>query len=214
MRLPEKKRPGKPVLASDWNLLLDALEARTPRPSPGMELVLSSGGFMYRVRPRAESASGYQCVPLAILSSRPAYIPEDPAPPAEEAKRYYLEWGTINNVVADNWDSHFELSATTYFFAHITLAAGDELKVASWEILTGPAWDSHTSGDWLVGQPRPASMVILLGQVFVATDGKHLIIPNGGGSIQVTEHVTTILPGGSGGEVRIGKQLSYQRLAY
>jgi hypothetical protein len=49
MRLPPKKRPGNPILAKDWNLLIDALEARTPRPSHGMELVFSSGGFSYRV---------------------------------------------------------------------------------------------------------------------------------------------------------------------
>ena len=53
MRLPEKKRPGNPVLASDWNLLLEAIAARTPRPSPGLELVHSSGGFIYRLRPVA-----------------------------------------------------------------------------------------------------------------------------------------------------------------
>ena len=53
MRLPDKKRPGNPVLASDWNLLLDAIAARTPRPSPGLELVQSSGGFAYRMRPAA-----------------------------------------------------------------------------------------------------------------------------------------------------------------
>lgn len=55
MRLPSKKRPGNPILAKDWNLLIDALEARTPRPSAGLELVFTSGGFAYRVR---RSAAG------------------------------------------------------------------------------------------------------------------------------------------------------------
>ena len=50
MKLPPKKRPGNPVLASDWNTLVDALAARTPRPSAGMEIVSTSGGFSYRVR--------------------------------------------------------------------------------------------------------------------------------------------------------------------
>lgn len=214
MRLPEKKRPGNPVLASDWNLLLDAIAARTPRPSPGMELVLSSGGFIYRVRPRAGTGAAAQCVPLAILPSRPPYIAAPQTPPAEGVKRYYIEWGTVNDVVADNWDDHFDVSATTYFFADISLAASDELKVASWEIVTGTSWDSHETPDWPVGDPRPASMVILLGQVFVDEDGKHFISSNGGGSIQITEHVASIVAGGSGGEVRIGKQLSYHRLTY
>ena len=58
MRLPDKKRPGNPVLASDWNLLLDAIAARTPRPSPGLELVQASGGFAYRMRRVAAGDSG------------------------------------------------------------------------------------------------------------------------------------------------------------
>lgn len=214
MRLPAKKRPGNPVLAKDWNLLIDALEARTPRPGPGTEIVHSSGGFTFRVRPRAGAAATVHCVPLAILSSRPPYIAAPEAPPAEGIKRYYIEWGTVNDVVADNWDEHFNISSTTYFFADISLATGDQLKVASWEIVTGSSWDTHQTPDWPVGAPRPDSMVILLGQVFVDEDGKHSISPNGGGSIQVTEHVASILPGGSGGEVRIGKQLSYNRLTY
>jgi hypothetical protein len=53
MRLPPKKRPGNPILASDWNALIEALEARTPRPSAGLELIWVSGGFAYRVRQMA-----------------------------------------------------------------------------------------------------------------------------------------------------------------
>jgi hypothetical protein len=47
MRLPEKKKPGDPVMAADWNLLLEAIAARTPRPGTGLELIASSGGFAY-----------------------------------------------------------------------------------------------------------------------------------------------------------------------
>ena len=61
MKLPPKKRPGNPVLASDWNTLVDALAARTPRPSAGLEIVSTSGGFSYRVR---QTAGGTGAVPL------------------------------------------------------------------------------------------------------------------------------------------------------
>jgi hypothetical protein len=47
MRLPQKKNPGDPVLAADWNMLLDAIAARTPRRGSGLELIASSGGFAY-----------------------------------------------------------------------------------------------------------------------------------------------------------------------
>ena len=63
MRLPPKKRPGNPILASDWNTLIEALEARTPRPSAGLELISVSGGFAYRVRKSSasESSVGTPC---------------------------------------------------------------------------------------------------------------------------------------------------------
>ncbi len=214
MRLPNHKRPGDPVLARDWNLLLDAIAARTPRPGPGMELVFGSGGFVYRVRPRAGGSAVAECVPLAILSGRPPYIPAPAGAPAEGSKRYFIEWGTVNDVVATNWDAHFDLSTTTYFFAKITLTTGDVLKVSSWEIETGPNYDSHTTPDWAIGDPRPNSMVVLLGSVFVDGDGRHAVSQNGGGSIRVSEHVTSIQSGSTAGEVRIGKELSYHRLTY
>lgn len=56
MNLPPKKSPGNPILASDWNLMVDALAARTPRPSASLEIVSTSGGFSYRSRQLAASA--------------------------------------------------------------------------------------------------------------------------------------------------------------
>lgn len=214
MRLPSHKRPGNPVLARDWNLLLDAIAARTPRPSPGMELVFSSNGFVYRSRPRAGGSSTTQCVPLKILGGRPAYISAPTEPPAGANKRYYIEWGTVNDVVASNWDDHFDVASTTYFFAKITLTTGDSLKVSSWEIVTGSTYDAHETPDWEVGSPRPSSMVVMLGQIYVDSEGRHSISSNGGGSIRASEHVTSIQAGSSSGEVRIGKSLNYHRLGY
>jgi hypothetical protein len=57
MRLPPKKKPGNPVLASDWNTILDAIAARTPRPSSGLELAFTSSGFAYRARQTAGGAT-------------------------------------------------------------------------------------------------------------------------------------------------------------
>jgi hypothetical protein len=51
MKLPEKKRPGDPVLASDWNMLLDAIAARTPRSGNGLRFIETSGGFSYSLPP-------------------------------------------------------------------------------------------------------------------------------------------------------------------
>ena len=51
MKLPTKKKPGDPVLASDWNLMLEAIAARTPCPGVGLKFSASSGGFSYSMPP-------------------------------------------------------------------------------------------------------------------------------------------------------------------
>ena len=214
-RVPEKKKPGDPILAADWNALVDAIEARTPRPGQGSELVWMSGGFTYRIRPSAAGQDG-KPVPLTILMTRPPYIQEPESPPDAEsrAKRYFIEWGTLNNLVAENWDDHFDLSQTTYFFAKATLRTTGTLKVTSWEIVTGAAYDTHKTPDWPVGENRPDSMVVLLGTVFVNEVGRHIISQSGGGSMVLSEHITILEPGSEAGETRIGKELTFHRLTY
>ena len=51
MRLPPRKNPGDPVLAKDWNLLLEAIARRSPQPGEGLQLISSSGGFAYSLPP-------------------------------------------------------------------------------------------------------------------------------------------------------------------
>lgn len=180
-----------------------------------MEIVSSSGGFSFRVKTSAAGGSSAGAVPLAILGARPSYIEAPATPPDPEAtsKRYYVEWGTLNNLVAENWNDHFAVSSTTYFFAKATLRTTGSLLVTQWEIVTGPNYDSHEMPDWAVGAARPDKVVVLLGMVFVS-EGVHTIAQAGGGSLVVSEHVTSIQQGSSAGEIRIGKQLTYHRLSY
>lgn len=213
MHLPSKKRPGNPILAKDWNMLIDALEARTPRPGPGMEIVSSSGGFTFRVKTSAPGG-GKKLVPLAILGARPPYIaPPTPLPPNSTSRRYYIEWGTLNNLVAQNWNTHFDVSSTTYFFAKANLRTVDSFLVTSWEIVTGPTFSSHASPDWPIGTERPGLAIVLLGTVFV-TNGGHFISQSGGGSLVLGEHISSMQPGSGAGDVRLGKQITYHRLTY
>jgi hypothetical protein len=215
MRLPSKKRPGNPILAKDWNLLIEALEARTPRPGPGTEIVSTTAGFTFRVKPSAAGGAGAKSIPLAIIGSRPPYIAAPATPPSQQetSKRYYIEWGTLNNLVAENWDASFTVSATTYFFAKATLRTSGSLLVTRWEIVSGPNYDSHKMPDWEIGESRPNTAVVSLGMVFVA-DGVHSIAQSGGGSLVVSEHVTSIQSGSGAGEIRVGKELTYHRLTY
>lgn len=69
MRLPAKKRPGNPVLASDWNLMIDALQARTPMPAHNAELVASTCGFTYRFRQSSSQSAVQSGQPFAEIIS-------------------------------------------------------------------------------------------------------------------------------------------------
>jgi len=209
---------GKPGTVSPdaWNRVIDELEAMkkrvaalTPHASPDITHKHSQNGFTSHLTRRRSGGGGNPIRPLVILGSRPAYIEAPASPVTPPAKRYFIEWGTINEIVATNWDAHFDLSATRYFFAEITFVASDQLKVASWQILTGAASNTHVTPDWDVGDPRPAKMVILLGVVSVI-GSTHTISQSGAGSISVGEQITTINQGGAG-ETLIGKQLVYQR---
>ena len=92
MRLPPKKRPGNPILASDWNTLIEAIEARTPRPGPGTELVWSSGGFSFRSRNTAASGGGTSCGNLAVFSKTPE---------GQTTKHLFVGIGSVGNVIFD-----------------------------------------------------------------------------------------------------------------
>jgi hypothetical protein len=160
--------------------------------------------------------------PLQIVASRPAYIPEPASAPATGDKRFYLTWGTVNGVVADNWDDHFDFSPTPdggrFFFAKATFAASDSLKVASWEILTGTTDDAYQTPEWEAGGARPAYYVFSLGSVYVYTPEATeenpspapawSILPTPG-SVMITEHVTNIGGTGTAGEFILTKQLSH-----
>lgn len=214
MKLPRKPYKGDEILL--WaQQMWDYVQSIAPKAGPGMHITETSKGTILSVQtpPRLAAATATP-IPLHIRDSRPPYIANPATSPPEPTKRYFIEWGTLNNLVATNWDAHFDVSATTYFFAKATLRTTGTLLVTSWEIVTGPAFDSHTTPDWPVGSPRPVHAVVLLGQVQVNGDGAHTIIQSGGGSIVLTEHVTSISPGSGAGDVQIGKELTYYRVAY
>lgn len=207
--------PPTPIKDADllpWaRRLVDYLRESRVHVGPGLRLRRSSSGTIITPAP-SDGVPAPSPVPLHIIDRRPTYIPASP-PPSGTARRYYIEWGTLNNLVADNWDAHHDIEATTYFFAKATLRTTDTLRVSSWEILTGPAIDTHTTGDWMVGDARPAHAVVVLGQVRV-TNGQHVIVNSGGGSLNLSEHITVIQGGSSAGEVSFGKQLLFTRLHY
>lgn len=154
-----------------------------------------------------------KCVPLHLVSSRPAYLPKPESPAADPARRYWIEWGVLNDQLATNWDSYFDVSETTYFFAVASLRTPGTLKVLNWEIKTGPTSDSHVTADWQVGEDRPPEAVYLLGKIEVDDGGAHHLSNTGGGSLLLSEHITIISPDGGGG-TSFGKSLVFNRQSY
>ena len=190
---------------------------------PGLRKGFSRGGLRIDLARGPRVRGGGSLRPLQLVASRPAYIPEPAAAVAGSLKRIFITWGTINNVIADNWDDEFDVSGivTTYFFAKVTFSLStDDLKVASWEILTDLASDAHETPEWAAGGVRPLYYVISLGamlvsSVVVETEGEpdetvytHTLIP-APTSRMLTEHVSNIGGTGTAGEITLTKQISH-----
>jgi len=210
LTLRGKFEKGKNYLLSGETLLAwrTALLADRFIPGNGLRETPTPGGRIVQVVQPEEKP-----VPLALRDSRPAYIPEPLLPPAEDTYRFWVEWGTLNDQLATNWNSYFDASDTLYFFAKATLPTSGPLKVTSWEIVTGAAEDSHVTSDWAVGDPRPDAACYLLGCV-IFTDGVPYITPSGAGSLLLSEHLTDLEPGTGAGDVKYGKMLAFYRQPY
>lgn len=153
--------------------------------------------------------------PLHILTSRPAYIPTpDPDPPLDAGEaRIYINWGTLNDQLATNWDDDYVITTTKYYFAKATLPTTGPLKVTSWEIVDGASATAFATADWNAGDDRPAIAYHLLGSV-IFTDGKAVVAHAGGGSLLLTEHITSIAAGPTPGTTVMSKHLHFLRLNY
>lgn len=67
MKLPQKKKIGDPILASDWNLLIDAITARTPRSGIGLNFTATAGGFSYSAPPATTQSDAGQ-PPFSVIA--------------------------------------------------------------------------------------------------------------------------------------------------
>jgi hypothetical protein len=220
--LPKKASGSAPGLVSpaNWNRMVEALAALLAQtlenlPQSGADIGIrkSAGGWVpYLKRRGKESAS--KAVPLHVLLSRPVYIPAAAEPPSPPASRLYVEWGSINNVLATNWNDYFDLTANAVIYADITLntTSATEL-ITSWEIATGASVPAQP--EWPESGPsapvRPAKLYILLGTYF---HGAKAVSNSGGGSLVVGEYVIGVTPTyGVGGTV-LQKALTWSRLTY
>lgn len=183
----------------------------------GGRLVQTPNGKSIVIDPNVKSKNpaNTKTVPLTVIDSRPKYIPPPTTEPTPTSKRVFIEWGTLNDQIATNWSDFYDCTATTWFFAKAALQGDREMKVTSWEIVTGPNFNSHVTADWQVGGNRPPHAVLLLGVVlFPGGGGSPAVYNYGGGSLMLTEHITGIYPGQTAGDALLGKSLIFHRMVY
>ena len=207
MRLPPKKRPGNPILASDWNTMVDALAARTPRPSAGMEIVSTSGGFSYRARQAAASTG-------AALSDCP--FGQIVTWVEDETTKTGIRGGVVyaGDKVWNVPNKELNLEATGTFLVWleigVTANVGDGVLLPGLQTSTAPEWKQVGSdGGNYPGQTIPIApagtgkAVVAIGLLTIA-DGAATLSPAGCGTIHVTHcpgSLTSEHGGdGSGGE--------------
>ena len=157
--------------------------------------------------------SNEKVVPLKLRDSRPTYMPASP-PPGEGERLVWMEWGSINNTVATNWNEPLALSADRYLYADITLNQWSSTEmITSWELASGtsvptiPEWPASSPSEPL----RPDKYYILLGYYHHESG---IVSNEGGGSIMMAEHAHDIGGDYSTLGTYLKKSISYIRLNY
>ena len=152
--------------------------------------------------------------PLTLVVSRPSYIPAGDAL-ASGYRSVWVTWGFCNDRLPDNWNNRLDVpltgTTTKWIYLKANIAAA-----ADWVVVTTCVWetwdsaDEKTSPDWGSDGSRPAYVYILLGTVHVAA-GAMTITNQGGGSIRISEYVSSVSQQGGTG-FRYKKSFSLQRL--
>ena len=205
MRLPPKKIPGNPILASDWNTMVDALAARTPRPSASLEIVSTSGGFSYRARHGAGSTGN--AVPECPFGQIVTWVEEETVKTGIRGGVVYAGDKVWN---VSNKELNLEATGTYLIWLEIGVKANveDEVLLPGLKTSTEPEWKQvGSSGGNYPSQTIPTApagtgkMIVAIGLLTI-TDGVAKLSPAGCGTIQVTHcpgSLTAEYSGGGGG---------------
>lgn len=187
MRLPPKKRPGNPVLASDWNLMIDALIARTPQPGSGVELVFTSGGFTYRVRKTSGPGStGGETCPFGDIIT---YMDGDNSVTGIRGGVVYAGDKVWN---VDPRPLNLEATGTfkVYLEVGVTANVEDDVLLPGIETSTAPEW-KQVSGDEnypdqdIPTAPSGTGKAIIAAGILTIEDGSATLAKAGCGSISI-----------------------------
>lgn len=145
------------------------------------------------VEPVEETSVSTPCLPLELTTTRPIYIPAQTSPvPATGPFPFYVKLGTIENVLANNFNSVFTYAADTitHVYAEVTLGQMTTLTVASWTIMTATTLPP-TSAGWTSSTTRPPTINIPLGYISHVTGGGVQIIADSG-DFTLEEYLTSV----------------------
>ena len=202
MNLPPKKRPGNPILASDWNTMVDALAARTPRPSATLEIVSTSGGFSYRARQTAGStgAAASDCPFGQIITWT-----------EDEQSKTGIRGGVVyaGDKVWNVPDMELNLEADGTFLVWleigVTANTEDDVLLPGLETSTEPEWQQVGSddGDYpdqeIPEAPEGTGKAIVAIGLLTIKDGAAKLSPAGCGTIYVSHCPGSLTAEHSGG---------------
>lgn len=164
------------------------------------------GRIAVEARPQLIQAQVNVIQPITLTNSKPAWFTES-VEPGENEIPIWIRPGVINNKIADNWDSVFYVGVKTWFFAKAFLNQDlPELKVTTWEILTGTTETEYETPDYGEDGERPEYCIVLLGYAGFEEG----VVNFGVGGISVIEHITGISKE-SGQVTNITRSLNYFR---
>ena len=205
MNLPPKKRPGNPILATDWNTMVDALAARTPRPSATLEIVSTSGGFSYRARHGAGSTGN--AVSECPFGQITTWV-------EGETSKTGIKGGVVyaGDKVWNVPNKELNLEATGSFLVWleigVTANIEDDVLLPGLETSTEPEWKQvgSSGGNYpdqdIPEAPEGTGKAIVAIGLLTIKDGSAKLAPAGCGTIRVTHcpgNLTAEHSGGSSG---------------
>lgn len=144
--------------------------------------------------------------PITLTGTKPSWFTEE-VDPGENEIPIWIRPGVINNKIADNWDDVHYIGVKTWFFARANLNTDlPELKVTTWEILTGATDTAYETPDYGEEGQRPAYCIVLLGYAGYEEG----IVNFGVGSVSIIEHITNVSKV-AGQVTNVSRSLNYFR---
>lgn len=215
MRTPPKKKKGDPILAADWNRLIECIEARTPLPSAMLELVKTAHGFTFRGKKSAPGEAGDSTpCPFGKIArwtvSGTAKVGIKGGLIACGPNNWRIEDYEINPTVAGSWLVSIQVDVV------VNRDNDNEILIPGIESGTEPtAWTlTPYTGSENYPDSTPPMLPDGTGKAVLAVGILTVTIPDG--SPPGTAGTATLQPTGCGGFyiTHCGGDLSYHRYAY